>query len=158
MKKVGRSLAVAVALVAAGSGPSRWLGRADAQLLPPLPLPPPPPPPLPPPPPCTSTDIAMRVLVISADGKEATLPAIQQALDYHSVPYTTWIATQRPGQLTSSQLFGGCGAKYQGVALTTGGLAYSPDGGATWKSALTNDEWLALRSFEANFGVREIAW
>jgi hypothetical protein len=140
--------------------PSITLGPVEIPILPSLPLGPTPPPPTAPPTPtgCTSSMLQLRVLVISADGNEAVLPAVQQALDYHSVPYVTWIAVQRPGQLTSTELFNGCGARYQGVVLTTGGLAYSPDGGATWKSGLTNDEWLALRNFETNFGVREIAW
>jgi hypothetical protein len=125
----------------------------------PIPPPPTPPPPPPPPPPgCTSTSLAMQVLVISADGKEADLPAIQQALDYHSAPYTTWIATQKPGQLTSAALSGACRGNYQGVILATGSLVYSPDGGATFQSALTDAEWLALRGYEGSFGVREISW
>jgi hypothetical protein len=124
----------------------------------PPPPPPPEPPPPPPPPPCNSTDLTLKVLVISADGKEADLPAIQQALDYHSVPYTTWIATQNPGQLTADKLAGPCGGNYQGVILTTGGLAFSPDGGVTFASALSDPEWAALRSYEARLGVREISW
>ena len=51
----------------------------------------------PPPPGCTNWTVQMQVLVISTDGKEADLPAIQQALGYHTIPYTTWIATQKLG-------------------------------------------------------------
>jgi hypothetical protein len=100
----------------------------------------------------------MQVLVISADGKEPTLAAIQQALGFHTVPFTTWIATQNPGLLTSDKLASGCNGNYQGVILAIGGLAYSPDGGLTWTSALTPTEWLALRSYEQSFKVREISW
>ncbi|HZA13284.1 MAG TPA: hypothetical protein VE618_02255 [Myxococcaceae bacterium] len=140
--------------------PSVTLGPVELQILPSKPLGPTPPPPTAPPTPtgCTSSSVRMRVLVISADGTETVLPAIQQSLDYHAIPYVTWIASQRRGQLTSTELFGGCGAKYQGVILTTGALAYSPDGGTTWQSGLTGDEWIALRNFETNFGIREIAW
>lgn len=136
------------------------VGPVELPPLPSLPLGPTPPPPLPPPAPpgCTSVTLGMRVLVISADGTEPVFAAIQEALDYHSVPHTTWIATQRPGQLTPEALAGGCDGAYQGVVLATGGLAYSPDGGATWTSALTSEEWLALRTYEAQFGVREISW
>jgi heparan sulfate-N-deacetylase len=119
---------------------------------------PPPPLPLPTPPICLTPSVAMQVLVISPDGTDPTLPAIQQALGYHTVPFTTWIATQNPGLLTPDKLASGCSGKYQGVILSTGGLVYSPDGGLTWTSALTPTEWLALRSYEASFKVREISW
>lgn len=136
------------------------VGPVEFPTLPSLPLGPTPPPPLPPPAPpgCTSTTLGMKVLVISADGTEPVRSAVEEALDYHSVPYSTWIATQRPGQLTPDALASGCDGAYQGVVLTTGALAYSPDGGATWTSALTSAEWLALRTYEAQFGVREISW
>ena len=111
-----------------------------------------------PPPGCTSYSLDMQVLVIASDGQEADLQAIQQALGYHAVPYSTWIATQNAGLLTSDRLATGCAGHYQGVVLTTGNLVYSPDGGATWRSALTNAEWQALRSYEASFHVREISW
>lgn len=107
---------------------------------------------------CTTWSQGLRVLVLSADGNEVDLPAIRQALDYHSIPYTVWIASQRPGQLTPAQLSSGCSGAYQGVILTVAGLPYSPDGGGTWGSALTASEWQALRSYESAFEVREIAW
>jgi hypothetical protein len=114
--------------------------------------------PAPPPPGCSSYSVDMRVLVISTDGSEPDLKAIQQTLGYHAVPYSTWIATQKAGQLTADKLASGCAGKYQGVILTTGALAYSPDGGATWQSALSPGEWQALWSYEASFHVREISW
>ena len=107
---------------------------------------------------CDVNKVAMQVLVIAADGNEPSLPAIQQALGYHTAPYTTWIATQNPGALTPATLFSGCAGKFQGVILTSGALAYSPDGGTTWRSALSDAEWTALRSYEANFHIREISW
>jgi hypothetical protein len=100
----------------------------------------------------------MQVLVIAATGTEPTLPAIQQALGFHTIPFTTWIATQNVGTLTADKLSSGCNGKYQGVILATGNLAYSPDGGLTYVSALTPTEWLALRSYEQGFKVREISW
>jgi hypothetical protein len=103
---------------------------------------------------CPTTTQNLRVLVLSADGSEVDLPAITQALDYHSVPYTVWIASQKPGQLTAATLATGCAGAYQGVILATAALV--PDGGSA--SALTASEWLALRSYEAGFGVRELAW
>jgi hypothetical protein len=119
----------------------------------------PPPPTIPPPPPgCTDATVAMRVLVLSADGTETVLPAIREALDYHSVPHDLWIASQRPGQLDAAALASGCAGRYQGVILTTGALSYTPDGGQTFLSALTPPEWVALRTYEAQFGVREVSW
>jgi hypothetical protein len=118
----------------------------------------PPPVPLPVPPICLQTSVSMQVLVLSADGKEPTLPAIQQALGFHAVPFTTWIATQNPGLLTPDKLSTGCAGNYQGVILASGNLVYAPNGGTTWVSALTAAEWLALRSFEATFHAREISW
>ncbi|MDP9440300.1 MAG: hypothetical protein M3P49_16440 [Actinomycetota bacterium] len=107
---------------------------------------------------CPSTDL--RVLVIAADGKEPTLPAIRQVLDYLGTPYTVYVANQNPGGLTPNKLSEGCRAFYQGVILTTGDLAYDPDGagvGGT-TSAFSDAEWQTLREYEANFGVRRVAW
>ena len=109
-----------------------------------------PPPSIPPPPPgCPDASVGMTVLVLSADGTETTLPAIQQALDYHSVPYQTWIASQQPGQLVPTALADGRAGRFQGVILATGALSYTPDGGQTFLSALTPSEWVALRTYEA---------
>lgn len=132
----------------------------DFPLIPSLPLGlTPPPPAIPPPPPgCPDASVAMNVLVLSADGTETVLPAILDALDYHSVPHTTWIASQRAGQLDAAALASGCAGRYQGVILTTGALSYTPDGGQTFLSALTPPEWVALRTYEAQFGVREVSW
>jgi hypothetical protein len=163
-----RKLAVALAVLVVGSTDARaqlclpplCVGPVDFPLLPSLPLGlTAPPPSIPPPPPgCSDASVEMKILVISANGGETTLPAIQQALDYHSVPYETWIATQKPGQLVPTALADGCAGRYQGVILTTGSLAFSPDGGQTFQSALSPAEWVALRTYEAQFGVREIAW
>ena len=112
-----------------------------------------------PPPGCTNWTKGMQVLVISTDGTEADLQAIQSALGFHTIQYTTWIATQKPGQLTSTVLQSGtCAGNFYGVVLTTGSLSYSPDGGTTWQSALSTTEWQTLRTYEANFHVREISW
>jgi hypothetical protein len=107
---------------------------------------------------CPFTSTAMRILVISATGDEPSLEAVQQALGFHTVPFTTWVATRNPGMLTGDKLASGCEGKYQGVILATGDLAYSADGGVTYISALTPSEWLALRSYEQSFKVREISW
>jgi hypothetical protein len=98
-----------------------------------------------------------RVLVLSADGNEPSLGAIRQTLDYLGTPYVTWIAAQRPGELTTAQLSAGTRGFYQGVILTTGELGYSPDG-VSFVSALSAPEWTALRTYERTFGVRELSW
>jgi len=100
----------------------------------------------------------MQILVLSADGSEPSLQAIQQALGYHTIPFTTWIATQNAGMLTPDKLSSGCTGNYQAVILATSNLAHSPDGGLTFVSALSPAEWTALRSYEQAFKVRELSW
>jgi len=104
-----------------------------------------------------SCGIDMKVLVISADGNEAALPAITDALGYAGVPFEKYIATQAPGGLTADRLANGCRGFYQGVILTTGNLAYA-DGNGNFVSALTTDEFSALASYESAFGVRQATW
>lgn len=168
MTVAGRFVAVATLLVALAPAQARaqtclpplCVGPVDFPLLPTLPLglTAPPPSIAPPPPGCDGASVKMKVLVLSADGTETVLPAIQQALDYHSVPYETWIATQRAGQLTPTALAAnGCSGNYQGVIATTGNLSYTPDG-TTFLSALSPAEWTALRTYEAQFSVREVDW
>lgn len=110
---------------------------------------------------CAKPELELKLLVISADGTETTLPAIRQALDFLGTPYTVWVARQRPGALTADVLAGGadgCRGFYQGVILATGALSYSPDGGTTWASALNDDEWQTLTTYEANLSVRRVSW
>ena len=102
--------------------------------------------------------IDLKLLIISADGTEASLPAIQQSLDFLGAPYTVWIATQHPNGLTNPVLSSGDHGFYQGVILATGSVSYSADGGNTWQSALSQAEWQALWNYEASFGVRQATW
>jgi hypothetical protein len=97
----------------------------------------------------------MRVLVIAADGNETDLGAIKADLDSAGIPYTVLIAATTP--LTSAMLWDGVGhGYYQGVILTTNSLTYSPDGGTTWQSAFTADEFNTLWAYESSFNVREV--
>ncbi len=73
--------------------------------------------------------IGLRLLVVSADGTEVALPAIESSLRYLGTPYTLHIATQNPNGLTPESLMDGCKARYNGIILTTASLAYTPDGG-----------------------------
>ncbi|HEV8614136.1 MAG TPA: hypothetical protein VGU22_01455 [Methylomirabilota bacterium] len=109
------------------------------------------------PPTADAATLDARVLVLSADGREPSLAAIRQTLNYLGTPFVTWIATKRPGQLTPAQLSVGTRGYYQGVILTTGELGYRPAGGG-FVSALTAAEWTALRDYERTFGVREVSW
>lgn len=101
----------------------------------------------------TPKTIRMKLLVVSADGKEAILPGIQSILDQINVPYDTLIASQTP--LTPQILSDGAGAgNYQGVLLATGNLAYERSPG-DWQSAFTADQWKTLWKYEADFRVRQ---
>jgi hypothetical protein len=97
-----------------------------------------------------------RILVVSADGKEVSLPAIKQALDLEGTPYDVWIATEKPGGLTADKLSQGNQGFYQGVILTSGVPVYHT--GSVWRTALTPAEWEALWAYEAAFKVRQVTW
>jgi hypothetical protein len=100
--------------------------------------------------------IDMKVLVIAADGNEAGLPAIKEALEYLGTPYTVYVATRTPYGLKPGKLSSGSHGYYQGVILTTGDLSYRNGDG--YSSALSQQEWADLRSYESHFGVREVSW
>lgn len=95
-----------------------------------------------------------KLLILSADGQEADLAAIRQALDYLGTPYKVWVAKENPGGLTASALASGMHGNYQGVIVTAADL---PDG-MTSQSALTAAEWTALYQYEATFGIRQVNW
>ncbi|MGH2480947.1 MAG: hypothetical protein ACRDHW_14935, partial [Ktedonobacteraceae bacterium] len=105
---------------------------------------------------CLTTTIDLKVLVVAADGNEVDLPAITQALDYLGVPYTVYVATQTPNGLTSGRLANGCHGYYQGIILTDGALVYN--NGSSYVSALSQQEWTSLWSYQANMGVRMVSW
>ncbi|HXJ20573.1 MAG TPA: hypothetical protein VMT03_10095 [Polyangia bacterium] len=91
--------------------------------------------------------IDARVLVISADGGDSQLPAIQQTLDYLGTPYDVLIAAQTT--LSASTLASGTHGKYNAIILTTGNLVLS-DGSSAFSSA----EFQTLSNYEAMFQVR----
>lgn len=101
--------------------------------------------------------VDMRLLVITADGREAVLPAILETLDYLGTPYDIYVASL-PETLSGEMLAtSGCHGRYQGIMLTTGELGYFNAEGH-WASALSPDEWTTLRQYEANFKVRQATW
>jgi hypothetical protein len=91
--------------------------------------------------------IGLKLLVVSADGGEAVLPAIRQTLDYLGTPYDLFVASTEPA-LTGARLMTGCAGRYQGVILTTGELG----------GALSADELSTLEAYEAVQGVRRVVW
>jgi hypothetical protein len=98
--------------------------------------------------------VKMRLLVVSADGNETDLPALQAFLDQIGVPYTTMIATETD-TLTPEMLRDGDVGKYQGVILTTGNLTHNP-GDNNWISAFSAEEWQTLWDYEAEYKVRQV--
>jgi hypothetical protein len=102
------------------------------------------------------TTLAAKILVVSADGNEADLPAITATLQAMGTPYDVWIANKQPGGLTPAVLASGTQGLYQGVILTTGNLPVQVNG--VWQSALSAQEWQNLWSYEANFGVKQVSW
>ena len=102
--------------------------------------------------------IDLKLLVISADGREAVLPAITRTLDYLGTPYKLHIATQAPGAITSAVLKSGCRGLYQGIIQTSATLAYQPVGSTAWLSAITPPETEALVAYATEFDVRQVNW
>jgi peptidoglycan/xylan/chitin deacetylase (PgdA/CDA1 family) len=92
-----------------------------------------------------------RVLVITADGTDPAATAAQVALTRLGTPFDVHDATHG-ARLTAAQLASGNHGRYNAVILDRGALLTS--GGA---SAFTNDEWQALATYEATFGVRRAA-
>jgi len=104
-----------------------------------------------------ATSLDLRMLVMSADGTEADLSAIQAALDYLGTPYDTYIATDHPGGLDPAMLATGCSGHYQGIILATDNLVHQlPD--ESFAAALSPDDAAALAAYEVTFGVRQVTW
>jgi hypothetical protein len=105
--------------------------------------------------------IGMRVLLLSADGKEATFAAWKAALQREGVPYDAKIAdNEAPFTDATFADYGANTAKYQAVILATGDLVHAvtnPDNTVTFPSALADGEWTALAKFEQTFGIRQIS-
>jgi hypothetical protein len=105
--------------------------------------------------------ITMRVLLLSADGKEATFAAWKAALQREGVPYDAKIADdEAPFTDATFADYGANTAKYQAVILATGDLVHAvanPDSTVTFPSALADSEWTALARFEQTFGIRQVS-
>jgi len=91
-----------------------------------------------------------RVLVITADGTDAALDAVDSTLSFLGTPHDVMNATKDP-PLTAATLADGDHGKYQAIFLDLGDLA--PNG----VSAFSTDEWNTLTAYEARFGVRRVS-
>ena len=100
--------------------------------------------------------IDLKLLVMSADAKEADLPAIQRTLDYLGTPYDLVVAAQEPA-MTPGRLSNGCHGFYRGIIFTTGDLVYQVADG-TYQTAFEPGEQAALDAYAAQFGARELIW
>ena len=88
-----------------------------------------------------------RILVITADGTDASADAITETLRYLGTPFDVLNATTGP-TLTPEYLAVADHGRYYGVVLDVGDLV------AGNLSAFTDEEWMTLASYEARFGVR----
>lgn len=95
----------------------------------------------------------MRVLVVSADGREPAFAAVMAALDELGVPADAYVV-RRDGRLTPERLVAGEVARYYAVILATSTLTYRE--GNRYLSALTDQEWRILESFESQYGIRQV--
>jgi hypothetical protein len=101
----------------------------------------------------TPKSIAMKMLLVSADGKEPTFAAMKSVLDQVGVPYDVLIASTMP--FSARSLSDGAGAgRYQGILLATGNLGYETPSG-DFVSAWSTPQWQALWDYERNFKVRQ---
>ena len=101
----------------------------------------------------TPKSIEMKLLLISADGKEPAFAAMKSVLEQVGVPHDVLIASQTP--LTAQMLSDGAGAgRYQGIMLATGNLGYETPSG-DYVSAFSAPQWQALWNYERDFRVRQ---
>jgi hypothetical protein len=101
--------------------------------------------------------LKMQLLVVSADGNETDLPALQAFLQQLGVPFETLIATET--ELTPAFLSDGVTGNFQGVVLATGNLTYNaapPGEPENWISAFSTQEWQTLWAYEAAYNVRQV--
>lgn len=102
----------------------------------------------------------LKVLLLSADGNEATTGAFEAQFIQEGVAYDKILLPPGHTPLTADffadTLDGGIPhAKYEAVIIATGGLVYA-DSQGNYVSALSPDEWTALNTFEATYGIRQI--
>ena len=104
----------------------------------------------------TTCGTDLKLLVISADGTESSLGAIQKTLDYLGTPYEVFVASTQP-ILTPAKLASGCRSFYQGIIYATAELLFTPEGGAL-TTAYEAGEQATLQAFAAQTRTREVVW
>jgi len=109
-------------------------------------------------PPQSQVNLDAKVLVLSSDGNENDLPAISRSLDYALIPYQVVVATKLPPASLAALLSTGSHGNFAAIILTTDSLSYSADGGKTFRSALSQTDWLALWNYEASFVIRQVTF
>jgi hypothetical protein len=105
--------------------------------------------------------IDLKVLLLSADGREATFGAWKAALEREGVPYEAKIAdAEAPFTDATFADYASNHARYQAVILATGDLVHqvtNADGTVSFPSSLSDAEWTALARFQLTFGIRQIS-
>ncbi len=96
--------------------------------------------------------VSMKLLVLSADGKEPSFAAITFFLDHLGIPYDAVILTKKALPTLNDAARG----FYQGIVLATGNLSY--DDGKSWVSALNAADWANLDTYQRDYGVRAVSY
>jgi hypothetical protein len=104
----------------------------------------------------TACGTDLRILVLSADGREPSLQAITATLDFLGTPYDRHVATERPNAITPQFLADGCHARYQAILQTTVDLTTNTPQG--WRPAMTAAESDALIAYQQRFQIRNVVW
>lgn len=106
----------------------------------------------------TPKAIAMKLLVISAEGTSPSYAATLSILDQIGVPYDKMVL--KGGNATALQMVVGAlsddagNGKYQGILLETGDLAAFNAPTSNYPSAMTAAQWAMLRQYQFAYGVR----
>ena len=101
----------------------------------------------------TAGAMAMRVLVVSADGLEPSFGAAMATLEQMGIPAQAYVV-RRDGPLTPEKLVQGTTARYYAVVLATSTLSFWD--GARHVSAFGPSDWETLAAFESKFRVRQV--
>jgi hypothetical protein len=103
----------------------------------------------------TTSDVALRSLVIALDSADFGLPTWSSTLDRIGTPYDVLLAREQP--LTADRLVRPDGTgRYQAILLTNHSLLY-PDGSGGYVSAFDAAEWNLLWQYERDYAVRQVS-
>ena len=101
----------------------------------------------------------LKILLLSANGTEPATSAWEAALKREGVPFEKKVAVNdapyTADSFADTLADGTPHAKYQAVIVANGDLVFDDNG--TYRSALSAEEWDALASFEARYGIRQIS-